>query len=165
MAKRKEDIILLATGPYEVNKRTAQAVIPHIKFRHYKREEREIAEDFIKQVRIVGRYFFDFYLMTNAARRIIRDKAPPMLKDAVPWMMRVDMVIFKGRTIFLCEIKERLRPSGIGELLTYKNLWLRQYGFGKAVELVYICRIDDPTLHSSLEDHSISLHVVPKGEG
>jgi len=164
MARREVDTLQLATGPYEVDKLSGPVVAGSIKFRHYKAEELDLARDFVKSAALPGTYFFDYYLMTDAARHIASFMQPPMLKDIVPWLMRVDLVVFQGNKVWIIEFKDRLRPSGVGQLLSYKKLWLEQYGSGKGINLGYVARDDDPTLHSTLTENKITWWIVPKTE-
>jgi len=161
VAKRKSDLIQLATGPYEINRDNCIAQAERIRYRHYKPDELEIAKDFIRGCYLPGKYFFDVYLLTAAAKEIFKTIDIPMLKDLVPWLMRIDAICYKARTVFILEIKERLRPSGIGELVTYKQLFLEQYQPDKEIVLGYVVRRDDPTLHTLLSKEQISLWVVP----
>jgi len=161
MVKRKSDIIQMATGPYEVNQQTCLAIAERIKYRHYKPDELEIAKDFIRGCYLPGKYFFDVYLMTKTAEEIFKTGGPPMLKDLVPWLYRIDAVCYKARTVYILEIKERLRPSGVGELIVYKQLFREQYEPDKELVLGYVVRRDEETLHSTLSKEQIRLWVVP----
>lgn len=162
MAKGKIDTIQLATGPYVVTRKNALQIAERIKYRHYKPDELELAKDFVRQALLPGKYYFDYYLMTEAAKKIWEEQAPPTLSDVVPWCMRVDAVVFIGRKVWLLEFKERLRPSGVGQLLTYERLWKEQYGGGKPVLLGYVARVDNADMHSTLEEKGIRWWIVPK---
>jgi len=164
MARREVDTIQLATGPYDVDKASGVIVAERIKYRHYKAEELQLARDFVRKALLPGKYYFDFYLMTEAARHIASVMQPPTLKDIVPWLMRVDAVCFKGNQVWIIEFKERMRPSGVGQLVSYRKLWQEQYGFGKRLLLGYVVRDDDPTLHSTLNENEIEWWVVPREE-
>jgi len=63
--------------------------------------------------------------------------------------------------VYILEIKERLRPSGVGELISYKQLFLEQYQPTQEIVLGYVVRRDDETLHSLLSKEQIRLWVVP----
>ena len=162
MARGKIDTIQLATGPYVVNRQNAEAIVDRIRFRHYKPDELELAKDFVRRAMLPGEYYFDYYLLTEAARRIAEEQAPPMLKDVVPWMMRVDCVVFIGRKVWIIEFKDRLRPSGLGQLVTYEKLWKEQYGANRPVILGYVARVDNPDMHSTLDEKGIRWWIVPK---
>lgn len=162
MVKGTIDTLQLATGPYDVNRNTGYLLADEIKYRHYKPDELTLAKDFVRMALLPGKYFFDYYLMTDSARKIVEGMEPPMLKDIVPWLMRVDCVVFIGRKAWLIEFKERLRPSGVGQLLTYEKLWKEQYGGDKPVILGYVARVDDKTMHSTLEDKGIRWWIIPK---
>jgi len=163
MGEATRDTITLATGPYDVNTKNSSLMAEKIRYRHYKPDELQIAKAFIRKPYIVGQYFFDYYLLTDAAMRIIEIEVPPKLADIVPWMQRIDAVLFKGKKVFIIEFKDRLRASGIGELLTYRELWEKQYGFGREVELIYVYRDEDPTFHRVLERHKIqNIRILPE---
>jgi len=90
--------------------------------------------------------------------------APPALSDIVPWMMRIDCVVVKPGRIWILEIKQRLRAYGLGQLDAYKQLYQAQFRPTKEISLGYVCRDDDPTLHTLLTLKGIRLWVVPVKE-
>jgi len=163
MARGEIDTIQLATGPYEVNRKNALEIVDRIKYRHYKPDELELAKDFVRRAILPGKYYFDYYLMTRAAKKIYEEMEPPMLKDVVPWLMRVDCVVFIGRKTWLLEFKERLRPAGMGQLVAYQQLWKEQYGANRPILLGYVARVDNLDMHSTLEEMGIRWWIVPKG--
>jgi len=160
MGKGHFDTIQLATGPYEITKETAIAMADRIRFRHYKPDELKIAKDFIRWFVLKGTYYFDYYLMTKEAHKILELHAPPMLKDIVPWLSRIDCVVFKGKDVFIIEFKDRLRKSGIGELVSYKQLYREQYQPTGPLHLWYVVRHDDESLHSTCNALGIAVRVV-----
>jgi len=164
MVERKRDYLQLATGPYVVNKATAPTVAEVIKYRHYKPEELQLAKDFVRRCYLPGNYFFDVYLLTYSAKVIEETMAPPALSDIVPWMMRIDCVVVKPGRIWILEIKQRLRAYGLGQLDAYKQLYQAQFHPTKEISLGYVCRDDDPTLHTLLALKGIRLWVVPVKE-
>jgi len=160
MGRKPTETIQLATGPYHVTTENAKIQAERIKYRHYKPEELELAKDFIRKPYIVGTYYFDYYLMTYRAQQILEREDPQSLTALIPWMQRIDALLLKGKSVYLIEFKNRLVSQGIGELLTYRDLYIRQYESNKEVKMLYVVRHDDPTFHSTLEAQNISLIVV-----
>jgi len=160
MAKRKAGEIKLAHGPFWVDKRTGPIIARKVRFRHYKPDELEIARRFVKEAFLVGTYYFDFYLMTEEAKRILEKYEEWDIARVIPWMHRIDIVVFKARVVYLVEVKERLRYSGIGELIGYRRLFRKQYPTKKHIALGYVCAVDSPTLHPVLRELGIRLWVV-----
>jgi len=160
MAKTTREEILKAIGPFTVTKATAPIVVGKIKFRHFKPEEMQAAKAFVKAVYIEGDYYFDWLLWTDQARFIFEKMKPLDISDVIPWMMRIDCVIRKGRAWWLIEIKDRLTSSGIGQLLAYKKLFEEQHPKFRKIILGYVVLEDNPTLHSTLKAFDIALWVV-----
>lgn len=160
MARRRKTEILLALGPYIVTAETAKEVAERIRFRHYKPDELKVAKRFIAKALLPGTYFFDVYLHTAMSKDILREATPFSITAAVPWMARIDAVCVKGRKHHIIEFKDRLRHSGIGQLICYKDLYMQQYRPTEEPALHYVCERDAPELHTTLEKYNIRLWVV-----
>jgi len=149
------------TGPYVVNKDTAAEVVPHVRFRHYKPAELEIARKFIADATLPGTYYFDVYLRTAASDTIVYEMQPLDTADAAPWMLRIDAICVKPGAVWIIEFKDRLRPSLIGQLLSYASLYKTQYQPKKPILTAGVVGRDDPTLHPILQEHEIRLILSP----
>lgn len=153
----------MATGPYHVTAKNSVAIAETIRYRHYKPDELEIAKEFIRQHLLTGTYYFDVYLTTDSTERGFEELGAEYGRMLIPSMLRIDAICEKDRNVYLIEFKDRLRPTGIGELLTYKKLYIRQFKPSKTVNMVYVYRDPDPTYTPVLEEHGIiSYRVLSK---
>lgn len=154
-----------AVGPYEITKETGPLLVDKIRFRHYKPDELEIAKEFVRRALVPGIYFFDVYLPTTEVKKAIEALPKEYKRIAYPGMLRIDAVCLKGKTIWIIEFKERFRPTGIGELMTYKRLFIREYKPKKDVILAYVSSRHDPDLERVLQDYGIIGYVVTPRAG
>jgi len=163
MARGEIDTIQLATGPYDVTRKNALEIAERIRFRHYKPEELELGKDFIRRAILPGKYYFDVYIVTKEAEKVMEARGDRALASAVPYMYRIDAICIRPPRTWIIEIKHRLLPSGLGELMTYKPIYIRQYRPVKGVWLGYVARTDNESMHEPLRDNGVRWWIVPKG--
>ena len=72
----------------------------------------------------------------------------------------IDCVCFRNGEVDIIEFKDRVRPSGIGQLLTYAKLFKQYYRFNGKINLIYICGEDDPQTRKVAEDLGIKVYVL-----
>lgn len=61
---------------------------------------------------------------------------------------RVDAVLFKGDLPFIVEVKERATPYVIGQVMSYKILWMRDNPSQREPMMLVVCSaIDDDTIY------------------
>jgi len=72
----------------------------------------------------------------------------------------IDCVCFRDNEVDIIEFKDRVRPSGIGQLLTYRDLFIQHYGWKGKVNLIYICGEDDPQTRVIAEKQGIKVIVL-----
>jgi len=147
-------------GPYLVTRYTAAEVASKARFRHYKPEEREIGRRFVRKALIEGMYYFDVYLMTRRAEEVIKRVGLERATMAVPFLYRIDCVIETPAYIYIVEIKQRLRPSGLGELLIYSEMYKEQYEPTKPIKLAYVYEIHDDDTAEVAEKYGIILFKI-----
>jgi hypothetical protein len=97
----------------------------------------------------------------------IDDKAPSTLltdNERQLWRQmtafRIDVVIETPANIYVCEVKDRLRPSAIGQALTYSLLYQKIHKPNKPVIPAIITAMDDPDTHSVCDKYGIKIWVV-----
>ena len=160
MAETKRFMIELAHGPFEVTKKTGLEIAAKVKFRHFKPVELAIAREFITKAILEGVYYFDVYLLTEKAKKIISETPELNWKIAVPWMYRIDAVCYTFDAVWIIEFKERVSMYAIGELLGYKGMFIKQYEPKKEVRLMLVAKYDEPEVHPVLREHNIRLVVL-----
>ena len=73
---------------------------------------------------------------------------------------RIDTVIETRDAIYVCEVKDRLRPSAIGQALTYAHLYQKIHKPTKPVIPAIITAMDDPDTHQVTDKYGIKVWVV-----
>jgi len=149
-----------ATGPYTLNKNTIDAVIPKIRFRHYKKSEIDLATRFIRSLKLQGDYYFNVVLLSDAAEHIARYMEPLSLSDIYPWCYEIDAVVRQPGAHTLIEFKERPIYTGIGQLKLYEDLYKKQYNPGKHILLALVTDRGDPQQQKVAEKQGIRVYVV-----
>lgn len=72
---------------------------------------------------------------------------------------RIDFVGIKGELHTLVEAKQRIQPSALGQILTYRKLYLEEHPDVHDVRMIVIGRYsDDDTIHS-LVAHGVEVYV------
>ena len=72
----------------------------------------------------------------------------------------IDAVCFEGSTAYIVEFKDRARPSGVGQLLTYAKLFREQEKWGGEIKLMYIVGEGDPQVEKVCKDLGIEVVVL-----
>lgn len=73
---------------------------------------------------------------------------------------RIDAVAETPTEIYVIEIKNRLRPSAVGQALTYKTLYLEQFKPEKPVIAAIIARVDDLDMQHVCDVYNIKTWVI-----
>ena len=127
------------------------------RFPHAKPIETEILKKWLEQAPLGTEYEFDVRLYPEI--RPLRPTDDPEMYYA--WMMlrakRIDVVAHTRDAIWLLEVKDRLRPSAIGQLLVYRNLYERQFRPLLPIRLGVICGDTDPMVEPACADLGIKI--------
>jgi len=73
---------------------------------------------------------------------------------------RIDAVGETPGAIYVIEIKDRLRPSAVGQALTYKTLYLEQFKPTKPVIAAIIAKFGDPDMQHVCDVYHIKTWVI-----
>jgi len=95
----------------------------------------------------------------------IRPRRPGESEEEYLWWQflrskEIDAVCFDGDTAYIVEFKDRARPSGVGQLLTYAKLFKEQEGWEGEIKLVYIVGEGDPQVEALCRDLGIEVVVL-----
>jgi len=127
-------------------------------FPHYKPEEVEVAKTFLALGRLKGNWSFWIPLDTPQSQRLIEMEAHP---NAIwLWQKQADAICETDKEIWIVEFKEKLRPSGIGQLLVYEDLYKYTYKPTKPIKLLMVARLDDPSIHPTMSRLGIRWELV-----
>ena len=129
-------------------------------FAHFKPHEVRIMSEFLDRKLLEGEYEFDV--------RLFPQVIPPAPEEApemyFAWQMlrakRVDAVCKRVDAIWLLEVKDVLRPSAIGELLTYRALYDRQFHPLLPIRLGVVCGEDDELVRPACAEQGIVVWVL-----
>jgi len=76
---------------------------------------------------------------------------------------RIDMIAWKGSQAHIHEFKERVSPAVLGQLQTYRHLWLEENPDALEPRLVAIGRLADDDTLRVLQANAIDVYVYPEG--
>lgn len=81
--------------------------------------------------------------------------------------LRIDMVTWIGAQPFLWEVKQRANHHAIGQLVTYRQLWMEDYPDALEPRLGVIARTIDPDMERVYQANGITayLYDAPAGDG
>jgi hypothetical protein len=160
MVSKGKERVLIATGPYNINEGNIEAMLPKVRFRHFKSDEIAEARDWLRQYKHAGQYYFDWYLQTSASEHIIYEMQPLDIADACPWMLRIDCVVQRRGTDLIVEFTDRLRSTSIGQVHVYQHLYEREVGvIGKTIPVLVVYE-DEPKLHNVCDSLGIIVEKV-----
>lgn len=74
---------------------------------------------------------------------------------------RIDMLAWKGSQPFIHEFKERVSPAVLGQLQTYRHLWLEENPDALEPQLVAIGRLTDDDTIRVLQAAGIQTYIYP----
>jgi hypothetical protein len=93
---------------------------------------------------------------------------PPNVQKATAYstQKRIDLVAWRGTRPVLIEAKSRVDPSCLGQILTYRQLWLEDNPDAPDPELVVIGRTSDDDTIRALQAHGITvlLYAAPSAQ-
>ena len=72
---------------------------------------------------------------------------------------RIDILAWQGNTPTIVEVKERVTPAALGQLLTYRHLLLEELPDAPDPRLVIIGRYSDPDTLRSLSAHGVDVYL------
>ena len=134
----------------------------YLPFPRYTGEEDIVAKEFIYSNKIDGEYYFDVKLTSKKAKFL--DNAPPDFRYM--WQQitakRIDLVILTKNIIYIIEFKRYMLSSGIGQLLTYYHMFIKEYQPEGKIELIYATYYPDPDIVDIAKEYNIKTWSVVK---
>lgn len=88
--------------------------------------------------------------------------ASPQLKAVIESTSkkRVDAIGESVNQITIFEVKPRGGMSAMGQLLTYKDLFIKEYHPSKPIKLALVCERLEPDVSSTLQANGIEIFIV-----
>jgi len=122
--------------------------------------EREIAERFIAKKIITGKYSFQYRLPTEY-KPIPKELLPEERRMILALReLKIDILIETPTLDYICEVKRQTDTRMLGQLETYRNIYVTKVKPGRAVQLVAIVEAEDPTLKAVFAERGIRVIVV-----
>jgi hypothetical protein len=86
---------------------------------------------------------------------------PPNVQKATAYstQKRIDLLAWRGLRPVIIEAKSRVDPSCLGQILTYRQLWLEDNPDALEPELVVIGRTSDDDTLRALQAHGITVYL------
>lgn len=72
---------------------------------------------------------------------------------------RIDVLAFRGPQPVIVEVKQRVTPASLGQILTYRHLWTLEHPDVMEPELVVVGRSSDPDTIASLTAHGVTVYL------
>ena len=115
-----------------------------IRFFHFTDEEAEVARLFIQHGPLDGEWFCDVRLPSRKARWVVEAEEP----WRTMWMhltsKRIDLLCVQKDTINIIEVKRYMLSSGVGQLETYRDMFIEYYKPLVDVTCWYVTYYPDP---------------------
>lgn len=70
---------------------------------------------------------------------------------------RIDLLAWRGRQPVIVEVKERVTPASLGQILTYRKLWLDENPDALEPELIVIGRYSDDDTIRTLQANGVTV--------
>ena len=113
-------------------------------FPHFTPEESEVARRFIESGTLKGEWYFDVRLTSSKAEWIKRVEHPWREMWKAVTAKRIDIVCVSARAVHIIEVKRMMLSSGIGQLMTYRDMFIKEYQPDAPVVLWYVTYYHDP---------------------
>jgi hypothetical protein len=134
--------------------------MPQPKYPHMRIWEESIMDKFHDKKLLNATYDYDVHLRVRDTNK----KADLTPNEQILWNQqtakRIDAVATTPATIYVIEVKDRLRPSAVGQAITYKILYEEQFKPTKLVIPAIITEFDDPDMRHVCDVLGIRVWVV-----
>lgn len=130
------------------------------KYPHMRQWEQEIMDKFHNKIEFEATWTYDVALKvreTPLPKYITQNEKQLWARLT---SKRVDAVGETQDQIFVCEVKDRLRPSALGQALTYKTLYEEQFKPEKPVTPAIITEYDDADMRHVCEVYGVRIFMV-----
>lgn len=132
------------------------------KFPRMSSEDTEIWKRFLAQY---GENFSSFDYDFKVGDGVLPDLPIPekFLKDFQELTKkRIDAIGYNPSGVTIIEVKPRAGTSGLGQLLTYKNLFVKSYPSTNVVALLLVCEIATDEEIKLYQQYGITIIILPR---
>ena len=80
---------------------------------------------------------------------------------------RIDMIAWQGTQPFIFEVKRRVNPGALGQLVTYRHLWMEEHPDAREPIIAAIGRTSDPDTERVFAAAGVQIYLydAPAGNG
>ena len=91
---------------------------------------------------------------------------PQPVQDGVVFSskLRIDLLGWKGNALDLIEVKQRITPASLGQILTYRHVLLGEWPDAPEPRLVVVGREASPDAVAALQAHGVTVYVYPDAD-
>lgn len=128
-----------------------------VKYAHMLPNEELIWDAYIERFGLpVGRIRYDVHLGDGAA---IDEAWPEWMGRMVKSLSthRADVIIERRDEVVIVEIKRVAGMGGLGQLVGYEALWVREHGVSRPVRLVCVCEVAEADIEAAFRFYEIEL--------
>jgi hypothetical protein len=129
-------------------------------YKHLKPDEKAIAERFVAAGLLPGIYEYDVALESPD----VMFPASWTKKDFEHWSglraKRIDLVVHGETAEWVIEITPKLSKTAIGGVVTYREMYMKQFHPGKPTNVGIVVEVDDLAYHDTMNRYGITLWVV-----
>jgi hypothetical protein len=148
----------MSTG-YDYDRATLLELFLKIQFPERNLRESAIIRDFL-QVHIHEYDRFAFSVRVGQGTTPDPTHLPGVQKSTVfSSQKRIDMMAWQGAQPFIFEVKERLSVYVLGQLQTYRHLWMEENPDAPEPELAAIVRYGDRDVERVLEANAVDVYI------
>jgi hypothetical protein len=150
----------VSTG-YDFSRAQLQEQLIKMQFPERTPKEASIIRDWL--LRHVDEYD-RFSLSVRVGKGIVPDPthdAGVQSSTAFSSKKRIDILAWQGSQPFLFEVKERLIPGALGQLLIYRDLWLEENPDAKDPILGAIARTSDDDTNRIMQNYGVTIYLIP----
>jgi len=75
---------------------------------------------------------------------------------------RIDILVWRATQPVIVEVKQRITPAALGQILTYRHHFLEEHPDAPEPELVVVGRESDQDTIDALTAHGVTVHLYPE---
>jgi hypothetical protein len=108
---------------------------------------------------------FSFSVRVGQGATPTPDLLPNVAKNVVfSSQKRIDMLFWRGPQPVIIEVKVNITPATLGQILTYRHLWLEENPGVPDPDLVVVGRVTDPDTVRALNAAGVTVYVYPDAQ-
>jgi hypothetical protein len=150
---------------YDYSRETLLELFLRMQFPERTPKESALIRDFL-QLHITEYEPYSFTVRVGQGSAPNPDHLPGVQRQTVlNSQMRIDVLAWQGPQPFIFEVKERANHHAIGQLLTYRQLWMEDNPDARAPQLAVIARTIEPDMERVYADNGITVYLVTPADG